>query len=194
MNGIYIENKPVNQWGDYRPGVVGSVGDVLTGVKLKHSAPDLPLRWERWNTLNPALGSNVQDGYMKSFDSHGRNAKLEDSKWGYSDGFKIQSGWKFQDLREPDKSSEPIMAETAQYSWVNKLVSNYNAQRTGNLFPPPGPYVMQKGDVPRGAGLSVQVLDHVELDYEPPQGYGSRNIGMRTNSTGRGIDKLGYRL
>ena len=27
MNGIYTENKPVNQWGDFRPGVVGSVGD-----------------------------------------------------------------------------------------------------------------------------------------------------------------------
>ena len=97
----------------------------------------MPLRWERWNTLNPKLGSNVQDGYVKAFPAgaHGRNAKLEDSKWGYSDGFKIQNGWKFQDLREPDKSSEPIMAETAQYSWVNKLVNNYNSQRTGNLFP-----------------------------------------------------------
>ena len=60
------------------------------------------------------------------------------------------------------------MAETAQYSWVNKLVSNYNAQRTGNLFPAPGPYVMQKGDVPRGAGLSVQVMDHVEMEQKTP--------------------------
>jgi len=176
MNGIWTDNKPVNQWGDFRPGVVGSVGDVLPGVRLKQSAPDMEQRWERWNTMNPKLGSNVQDGYKKSFDSRGRNAKLEDSRWGYSDGFKILNGWKFQDLREPDKASEPIMAETAQYSWVNKLVSNYNAQRTGNefpnklgnMFPAPGPYVMQKGDVPRGAGLSVQVMDHVEMEQKTP--------------------------
>lgn len=36
MNGIWVDNKPVNQWGDYRPGVVGSVGDskrsLLTSV------------------------------------------------------------------------------------------------------------------------------------------------------------------
>jgi hypothetical protein len=118
--------------------------------------------------MNPKLGSNVQDGYVKSFDSRGRNAKLEDSKWGYSDGFKIQNGWKFQDLREPDKASEPIMAETAQYSWVNQLVSNYNAQRTGNLFPAPGPYVTQKGDVPRDAGLGVLAMDAVELQASVP--------------------------
>lgn len=192
MNGIYEENKPVNQWGDYRPGVVGSVGDVNPAVRLKHSFPDAPLRFERWNTMKPRLGSNVQDGYEKSFDSHGRNAKLEDSKWGYSDGFKIRNGWKFQDLREPDKASEPIMAETAQYSWVNKLVSNYNSQRTGNMFPAPGPYVIQKGDVPRNAGLNVQTLEHVELDYQPPVGYGGSSVGMRTHGAGR--DKLGFRL
>lgn len=45
--------EPVNQWGDYRPGVVGSVGDVLPGVRLKQSAPDMEQRWERWNTMNP---------------------------------------------------------------------------------------------------------------------------------------------
>jgi hypothetical protein len=85
------------------------------------------------------------------------------------------NGWKFQDLREPDKASEPIMAETAQYSWVNKLVSNYNAQRTGNLFPAPGPYVLQKGDVPRGPGLNVNVLEHVELEQKTP--YAGHAIG-----------------
>ena len=92
------------------------------------------------------------------------------------------------------------MAETAQYSWVNKLVSNYNARRTGNMFPAPGPYVMQKGDVPRGAGLSVQVLDHVELELKVPEGYESSDKGMKThNVLGRDTtpvtrDKMGYRL
>jgi hypothetical protein len=186
MNGIYVENKPVNQWGDYRPGNVGSVGDVLTGVELKTSTPDMPQRWERWNTLNPELGSRA-----------GTVANLKDSKWGYSDGFKILNGWEFQDLRPSDKSSEPIMAETAQYSWVNKLVSNYNAQRTGNLFPPPGPYVLPPGQVPRGAGLSVQTMEHVEMDYDGPvqmknrESYGGF-IPLKV--VGKGVDKMGYAL
>ena len=50
------------------------------------------------------------------------------------------------------------------------------------MFPAPGPYVMQKGDVPRGAGLSVQVMDHVEMEQKVPHGYGSTNKGMQTNS------------
>lgn len=104
------------------------------------------------------------------------------------------NGWKFQDLREPDKASEPVMAETAQYSWVNKLVSNYNAQRTGNLFPAPGPYVMQKGDVPRGAGLSVNVIDHVELDYKVPPGY-AQNPRHGFGRLNHGVkDKLGFNI
>ena len=54
----------------------------------------------------------------------------------------------------------------------------------------PGPYVLQKGDVPRGAGLSVNVIDHVELDYKVPSGYGPENMtyekGFRTyNTSGR---------
>lgn len=122
------------------------------------------------------------------------SVELEDSKWGYSDGFKVLNGWKFQDLREPDKSSEPVMAETAQYSWVNKLVSNYNAQRTGNLFPAPGPYVMQKGDVPRGAGLSVNVIDHVELDYKVPPGYSQNPKSGFGRLNYEPKDKMGYRI
>lgn len=187
MNGIYVENKPVNQWGDYRPGNVGSVGDVLTGVELKTSTPDMPQRWERWNTLNPELGSRAG----------GNVAKLQDSKWGYSDGFKVLNGWEFQDLRPSDKSSEPIMAETAQYSWVNKLVTNYNAQRTGNLFPAPGPYILPPGQVPRGAGLSVQTFEHIDMDYNGPVEMAKRESygGFIPNrATGKGVDKMGYGL
>lgn len=92
------------------------------------------------------------------------------------------------------------MAETAQYSWVNQLVNNYNSQRTGNLFPAPGPYVLKKGDVPRGAGLSVKTMEHVEMDYAAPSGYEPKQtmmgkdgpypvpsrVGARTFAGGRG--------
>jgi len=43
----------------------------------------------------------------------------------------------------------------------------------------PGPYVMQKGDVPRGAGLSVKVMDHVELEQKTPP--------SSLNSVGKGL-------
>jgi len=55
--------------------------------------------------------------------------------------------------------------------------------------------------VPRGAGLSVQVMDHVELEQKVPQGYEPNDKGMMThNVVGRlapapvAKDKTGYRL
>ena len=38
----------LNTWNNkyIAPGPVSSVGDVLLGVRLKHSAPNLPLRWD----------------------------------------------------------------------------------------------------------------------------------------------------
>jgi len=58
----------------------------------------------------------------------------------------------------------------------------------------PGPYVLQKGDVPRGAGLSVNVIDHVELDYKVPPGY-SQNPRAGFGKLNHGVkDKLGYNL
>jgi len=55
--------------------------------------------------------------------------------------------------------------------------------------------------VPRGAGLSVKVMDHVELEQKVPQGYESSDKGMMThNVLGRiapapvAKDKTGYGL
>ena len=55
--------------------------------------------------------------------------------------------------------------------------------------------------MPRGAGLSVKVMDHVELEQKVPQGYESSDKGMMThNVLGRiapapvAKDKMGYRL
>ena len=48
--------------------------------------------------------------------------------------------------------------------------------------------------MPRGAGLSVNVIDHVELDYKVPPGY-SQNPRAGFGKLNHGVkDKLGYNL
>jgi len=65
--------RPMNRW-DYsriQPGSVGSVGDTNVAVRLKHSSPNMPLRFDKTFSGNREryLGSNVQNGSQKSFDS-----------------------------------------------------------------------------------------------------------------------------
>ena len=137
MNGI-INQRHYKNTETISPGVVGSVGDTLCQVRLKHSAPDMPIRWEKWTAgkNEEYLGSNVQDGYSASFSSGGRGPVTLDTEWGYSDGFKIQNGWRMQDISEPDKLVVPQDLSTPQYSWKNKLATNYESKRTGNMFLP----------------------------------------------------------
>lgn len=183
MNGL-SSDRPHNRW-DYdsiRPGSVGSVGDVVMQVKLKHSAPDLPLRWDGWTygKNESFLGSNVQDGDSSGFTSGGRNATVLDTNWGYSDGFKTQRGWKFQDLREPDKLVVPQDVATPQYSWKNKQAVNYEAKRTGNKFMPlPGAFELSVGGVPRGQSMNVQEIGNAEETNDDTyyDSQGTRNIG-----------------
>lgn len=67
---IYEMSSPynvyINRWNNsfIQPGSVGSVGDVHVTPRLKHSAPELPIRWSRTYSGEGALqaGSNVQDG------------------------------------------------------------------------------------------------------------------------------------
>lgn len=59
-------NVYINRWNNsfIQPGSVGSVGDVHVTPRLKHSCPELPIRWSRTYSGEGALqaGSNVQDG------------------------------------------------------------------------------------------------------------------------------------
>ena len=61
MEDLSIWDKNVHSW-KIQPGQVGSVGDVLITPRLKHSSPDLPIRWVGWayGANAPYLGSNVQ--------------------------------------------------------------------------------------------------------------------------------------
>lgn len=177
--------KPLNRWDfdSIRPGVVGSVGDVNLQPKLKHSNPDMPLRWEKAfaKQNEPRLGSNVQDGYKKSYDSKGRQAK---STSGYFNlegrRFKTQRGWKWTDLRAPDTFVEPRVTSLGDYQWRNKVAKVYEAKRTGNKFLPlPGAYVLPLGQVPRGGMTPVTVM--ADQGNRIPGSAGSVVTGSQNN-------------
>lgn len=124
------------------PGLVGSVGDALGAVRLRQSAPDMALRYQKaFSGPNEVrLGSNVQDGYSYSYGSCGGPARTLDSKLERS-SFKTCIGWIHQDLRAPDKSLGERVGSTGRYDWYNRVANTYEAKRTGDMFLPlPGPY------------------------------------------------------
>ena len=147
--------RPLNRW-DYssiRPGPVSSVGDVHLSARFKHSNPDLPIRWAptTYGQREPFYGSNVTDGQWISYDSTGGPAATIDSNWGGRRDFRTNYGWTFQDARAEDRRVEPIVGETPQYSWNNKIATIYEARRTGDKFLPlPGPYIINRGEIARG--------------------------------------------
>lgn len=160
--------RPLNRW-DYdriQPGPVGSVGDVICQSRLKHSAPELPLRFSEWNAGKNEvfLGSNVSDGQHVGYDSGGGPARLIDSNWGGRRSFKTRLGYILQDIREPDNAVEPFVSSLGDYSWRNKIATTYEARRTGeNFLPLPGGYQLSPGEVPRG-GQTPRVTDEVGGD------------------------------
>jgi hypothetical protein len=151
-----------------QPGVVGSVGDVNCQVRYKHSAPDLPLRFDpHFRGKNEVfLGSNIQDGGMVGYCSGGAQARLVDGNWGGRRGFKTARGWKFEDARAPDDLVEPYVGTTLDYSWRNKIATVYDTKRTGsNFLPLPMGYQPSPGEISRGS--SVRVTDVVPGDLQP---------------------------
>lgn len=158
------EYRPLNRWdcSYIQPGNVGSVGEANVQVRLKHSAPDLPLRYDPLfsHKNEVANGSNVNDGSITSYTSDGGPARVVDSNWGGRRHFKVRHGWIIQDLRAPDKIHQPETGEEGQYDWNNRIATAYDSYRTGNMFLPlPGPYRPQPGELTRGARApTIQIL------------------------------------
>jgi hypothetical protein len=143
------------------PGVVGSVGDVNLTPRLKHSAPEMPIRWDPYfagyNEI--FLGSNVQNGDSESYCSGGKYARTIDSNWGGRRSFNTSRGWVYQDMRAPDKEHEPMTGSTPQYSWNNRIATTYEAKVTGDRFLPlPGTYIRHPSQVARG-GMVPRIVD-----------------------------------
>lgn len=160
--------RPMNRWNYDRiqPGPVGPVGDVNCQVRLKHSSPDMPIRWEQVfaGKNQPFLGSNVQDGQYASYDSGGAMARVNDSNWQSGRSFKTRLGWVVEDITAPDNLVEPFVSSLGDYTWRDKIATVYEARRTGTQFLPiPGQYQLSPGEYARG-GNSVRVTDTVGGD------------------------------
>lgn len=158
--------RPLNRWdhSSIRPGVVGSVGDVNLTPRFRHSAPDMPLRFDPYfaGKREIFLGSNVQNGTIASYDSGGGPSRTVDSNWGGRRRFKVSNGWIYQDLRAPDKLTEPLMGATPDYSWHNKLATVYESKHTGDKFLPlPHGYIPSPGELTRGGAYPLT------RDFEP---------------------------
>lgn len=157
--------RPMNRWNHdwIQPGIVGSVGDVNCQVRLKHSSPDMPIRWSKdFSGSNTLLGSVVQDGDENSFGGGGSGPRVKDSNWQSGRSFKTRRGWRVEDIRAPDNLVEPFVSSLGDYTWRDKIATVYEARRTGKQFLPlPGEYQLSPGEIPRG-GSAVRVTDQTD--------------------------------
>jgi hypothetical protein len=174
--------RPLNRWHYDRiqPGSVGSVGDVNLTPRFKHSYPAAPLRFDPYfsGKNSTFLGSNVQDGGQKSYDSNGGPAYTVDSNWGGRKSFKTNHGYIYQDLREPDKSTEAVLGSVPAFSYKHKVASVLEAKRTGDKFLPlPKGYVPSSNQSLRGGSFP-----HIR-DMEP----GTIGIGSQLLPTEQSI-------
>ena len=129
-----------------RPGMTGSVGDVLVVPTFKKSSPDMPLRFDpSFYKRQKQNGSEMtREPYVKSRGFGGKR------------GFKISHGWYYQDRREPAKSTEPTLSSIGDYSWKNKIATVVKSRVSGNKFLPlPGEYKLPDGAVPRGGSYPI---------------------------------------
>ncbi len=154
--------RPLNRWDNARlqPGPVHSVGDSITGIRLKHSHPDLPLRWEKaYSGKNSTLmGDNNTDGDHHGFFNDGYGQPyVKDSNWAAHREFKTPLGWVQHDLRPADKSHEPLLSSTPNAKWDLRVADTYSIYRPGFEFLPlPGGYTPVPGELPRG-GLAPEI-------------------------------------
>lgn len=169
MQDYYAPVKlPLNIWDKYsiRPGPTGSVGDTLTQVRLKQSAPELRPRYLQWssNEMMKFHGTNIQDGRHKSFMSLGANAKVYQKRLPFKPGYKTQQGWVHQDIVPVHRQRETLMAGFPQFGWKSQVASVLRAKVSGEGFLPV-PEGYKSTEMTRG-GQYPKVIDKV-ANMEP---------------------------
>lgn len=152
--------RPLNRWSYDRisPGQVCSVGDVIAGVRLKQSMPDLDPRFDN---------QFVKTAQVNDTDGRPNGARTYDDTWSGSRGFKTTVGYVIQDLVQPDTSITPYLSSIGDYTWRNKVANAFEARRTGeNFLPLPGEYQIAQGEIQRGGSIpqvvSVEGIPGVE--------------------------------
>lgn len=162
INKMEVLERRLNNWDktSIRPGPVGSVGDVNNQVRLKHSAPDLPLRYaKQFSGKNEERsGSNVTDGMWYGYTSKGYAARTIEEPLGYRPGFKTAVGWIKEDVRQLDTTREPKLGSLGDFKWQSQVASVKRAKVTGDLFLPlPGGYskALLGSQIPRGSQIPI---------------------------------------
>ena len=153
MSGVILQprfrNKPVI----YKAGDVGPIGDVHQIVKLKHSCPEMPLRFSQ-TFATARVGQNVQDGDSPSYNTGAYGAKTIISAFDRPSNVTTSGGFTYENIIPEDRE---VIADTIplpSYSWENSIAQVYKARVTGNAFLPlPGGF-KPEGGVPRG-GVST---------------------------------------
>jgi hypothetical protein len=167
---------PMNPWdkASIRPGPVGSVGDVLTSVRIKQSMPDMPFAYDK--TFGPSSdvlrGSNVQDGRWESFTDGGYGPVVKKQRWSNNyTGFKTATGWIAQNIVPEQRTTDPKVGSQGRQGFETQAASILNRQ--GDMFGElPGGYRAPDGVLPRGGMLPRIVgsnqIQQTKMDWAKP--------------------------
>ena len=122
-----------------RPGRVGSVGEVQVRTRFRQSCAEMPWSFDPyWSGARAnKLGSNVQDGNTKSYDSQGGPANTNQKGWNGNRSFKHQYGYSIHDVQSADLSTIPIETPQGRVSYNSKVARTRNV-KGGSLFLPMG--------------------------------------------------------
>lgn len=145
MSGVILKprfrNKPII----YKAGDVGPIGDVHQIVKLKHSCPEMPLRFSQ-TFATARVGQNVQDGDSPSYNTGAYGAKTIISAFDRPSNVTTSGGFTYENIIPEDRE---VIADTIplpSYSWENSIAQVYKARVTGNAFLPlPGGFKPEEG-------------------------------------------------
>lgn len=127
------------------PGVVGSVGCVLSKTRLKQTDPEEPFRYAVEKDPQ-RLGSYVQNGSIKNYAGFGAgNTKADGHRK------RTATGWRLQDLRVLPTSTMPDLLEIPYYNLHSHIATTNKANTRDLRYEMPGGYGMNSvSKMPRG--------------------------------------------
>jgi hypothetical protein len=162
----------MNQWdkSSIRPGPVGSVGDVLTSVRIKQSMPEMPFAYDKTFGPNSDVlrGSNVQDGRWESYVDGGYGAVLKKQRWSNNyTGFKTATGWIAQNIITEQRTTDPKVSSQGRQGFETQAAAILN--KSGDMFGElPGGYKAPAGILPRG-GMLPRTVNPESVPKEIPE-------------------------
>lgn len=189
-----------------RPGKVGSVGEVIVRTRFRQSCATMPWSYDPYWTGERAnkLGSNVQNGNTKSYDSKGGPANTTLKGWNGNRSFKHQYGYTMHDVQAPDTTHIQIIGGLPKFSWNRKIARTRNV-KGGSLFMPMGYTATGK---PRGGlyptstgfGGTTPASQAYDPDNAPVVDLGDNNpipepeYSVRAGPSAPGAQRVGVRM